>query len=185
MTSFELKSGNMPVKIERANVEDATTIFELINKAYSVEAGSDGVAFKNCDRLLSPLHDGLTEQHYEQGLILKALSNMGKIVGVMVWKLVPSRVEEGKQDIYFGPFSVSPNYKGKGIGKALMRKVFELGQEAGAVGCEIWVINHRADLFPMYHAMGFEDIAEAPYPHPERLLRPSHFIILRRPSLQF
>jgi len=171
--------------ITQAGVADAPSIFNLINAAYSVEAGNDGVAFKNCHRLLTPLGDGLTEEMYENGFVLKAEDDEGKLQGVIVWKMVPSRIEQGRQDLYFGPFSVDSAIKGKGVGGALMRHVFKLAADAGAAGCEIWVINHRQDLFPMYSALGFAEIAEESYPLPERLTRPAHFVILRRSHLEW
>ena len=97
----------MNLKIEVANPKaDHQAIYELINEAYKVEDGSEGVAFKNQPRLLHPEDCGLGES-LRAGTVIKATME-GKIVGCVVWEIKPaSQVTDGKV-IYFGPMAVDP-----------------------------------------------------------------------------
>lgn len=82
--------------------------------------------------------------------------------------------------IYFGPFAVLPTLKGKGLGKAMIEKLKEIGKEKGKSAFEIRVINHRTDILPMYLKWGYEIIGEEPYPFPQNLSRPAYFFRLRK-----
>lgn len=82
--------------------------------------------------------------------------------------------------MYFGPFAVAPRYKGQGYGRILLDEVERLSRQKGLTEIEISVVNHRSDLFPMYEKLGYEYCGECPYPKPEILTRPAHFIIMRR-----
>ncbi len=39
-----------PTYITKATRRDLGLVFELVNKAYALEKGSDGVAYKNCNK---------------------------------------------------------------------------------------------------------------------------------------
>jgi GNAT superfamily N-acetyltransferase len=66
------------------------------------------------------------------------------------------------------------------VGKALINSAMEAARSKGVGTVEISVINLRDELFPFYERMGFVRCGEAPYPLPERLSRPCHFILYRK-----
>jgi GNAT superfamily N-acetyltransferase len=82
--------------------------------------------------------------------------------------------------MYFGPFAVAPRCKGQGLGRALLDEVERLSRLRGISEIEIRVVNHRSDLFPMYEKLGYDYCGESPYPKPEILTRPSHFLVMRK-----
>lgn len=129
--------------ISEAVIADSVDIFRIINEAYEVESGDTGIAFKNTPRLLSPLEDGM-EDAYKEGRILKVVENSSQ-------KTVATLLFEHRDNfVYFGPFAVSPDIKGRGIGKKLLQHLKGAAESDGKTGFEIRVANHRTDLLPMY-----------------------------------
>jgi hypothetical protein len=130
--------------VTRATIDDAKVVFDIINDAYSVETGSTGVAFKNELRLVDPLETQMLNG-YKNETLLKCVDNQtGKIVGVLSF-------EHRDEMLYFGPFAVSSDEKGNGIGKVLLRELKKIGFESNSKIFQIRVVNLRSDLFPMYY----------------------------------
>jgi predicted N-acetyltransferase YhbS len=169
-----------------ASTADADEIFEVINAAYSLEIGNDGIAFKNenIHRLMHPLEDSIRSS-YESGKVIKAVLNCDgtqKVVGVIVWDIIDVQINgEQTKSMYFGPFAIRPDYQKRGIGGILLTEIDRIARMNCISYVDINVINHRSDLLPMYAKLGYEDTGTtSDYPFRERLSRDSHFINLRR-----
>jgi N-acetylglutamate synthase-like GNAT family acetyltransferase len=69
---------------------------------------------------------------------------------------------------YFGLLSVATVRRGLGLGRRLI--------------IEILVVNLRKELVPFYAALGYAEAGAAAFPEKEkaRLLRPCHFIVMRK-----
>jgi N-acetylglutamate synthase-like GNAT family acetyltransferase len=83
---------------------------------------------------------------------------------------------------YFGLLSVATVRRGRGLGRRLIAAA-----EAGLRGArcqivEILVVNLRKELVPFYAALGYAEAGAAAFPESEkaRLLRPCHFIVMRK-----
>jgi predicted N-acetyltransferase YhbS len=110
---------------------------------------------------------------YGEGRVLKAVDERGNIVGMLL--------QEYDHDVmHFGPLAVLPEWCGRGVGRALIYKAMEMARSKGARTVEISVINLRDELVPFYERMGFVKCGEAPYPLPERLSRPCHFVLYKK-----
>jgi len=97
------------------------------------------------------------------------------LIGFIAWEIIDDEV------ISFGPFAVKKEFNGKGLGKALVSKVEDIGRQKQMKRIEIFILNHRGDLFPLYEKWGFKDTGRvADYPHPDRLTRPSWFKVYSR-----
>ena len=142
----------------------------LVNDAYAVETGSEGVAFKLTQRLLSKTN-GL-EDAYMEGRILKAVKG-DEICGVIVFEL-------HKDFVYYGPFAVKSGLKGSGIVKRLIAAVQDIGKAHECHSFEILVVNHRIDILPMYEKWGYIIVGEEDYPDPTRLSRHAFFYRLKK-----
>ena len=115
---------------------------------------------------------------YVEGRVLVAVSKTTDyILGVIVWNITP----EGR--IYFGPFAVRNELKGKGLGKRLIEQVERIALDKQIVEMEITVVNHRTDLFPYYEKMGFFVVASKEFEDIQGLTRPSLFVIMRKPVI--
>jgi N-acetylglutamate synthase-like GNAT family acetyltransferase len=83
---------------------------------------------------------------------------------------------------YFGLLSVAAGRQGRGLGRRLIAAA-----EAGLQGArcqivEILVVNLRKELFPFYARLGYAEAGAAAFPESERsrLLRPCHFVVMRK-----
>lgn len=152
-------------------------LFSLINKAYEVEDGNTGVAFKKMPRLLHPFDSGL-DTAYKNERVLKAVNDTDDIVGCVVFDLVE---KNGFKYLYFGPFAVYPHLQGQGIGGLLLAELRRIGLECGANYFEITVVNHRTDLLPYYQKLGFTIQEEVPFEDIERITRPCTFFVMTKP----
>jgi GNAT superfamily N-acetyltransferase len=163
--------------VRTATPSDAQAAFALINSAYHVETGDVPPAFKLTTRFLAaaellPLLSG--------GRVLAATAPDGALLGVLAFSL-HSDPATGALRAHFGPFAVHTSAQGGGVGRALLA---ELAVRARAEGCctlDAEVVNHRHDLFPLYLGrLGFRVVGTAPFPAPERLTRPAHFVLIRK-----
>ena len=96
---------------------------------------------------------------YVEGRIVKAVERIsGKIVGVIYWEL------SDHNTIYFGPFAVSPDCQGRGIGRMLLVDVERIARERDLAGIDVHVVNIRTDLISLYRKYGYEQVGVAPFP---------------------
>ena len=118
-----------------AVINDADALMKLINDAYLVETGCDGVAFK-LDGITRLIHISELYDDIKSCRILKAIDHSNQdveiIVGAMVWSIESDKLT-------FGPFAVSPSRRGEGIGKMLIDKVYVIAQAHGINLIEIQV----------------------------------------------
>eukprot|EP01036_Dinobryon_divergens_P035867 gene35867-46557_t len=150
------------IEIVNARLEDADEVMSLVNEAYLVELGDSGVACKNALRLLDALEPSI-QTAYSEGRAIKCLSKQSDGSTVI-----------GDGVISFGPFAVRKEFNGKGLGKALVSKVEDIGRQKKMTQIDIFILNHRADLFPLYEKWGFSNTGRVvDYPYPDRLTRPS------------
>lgn len=164
-------SAPTPVRIVPATPADAPALFALVNAAYMVESGDDGVAFKNSLRFVSLAE---AEDMLRHTQVASAVDEGGALLGCISYA-------PANDAMYFGPLAVSPAAQGRGVASALMGHVERAARHAGLGFLEITVVNWRTDVLPMYAARGFVVVGEAPFPEPSRLTRPSHFFVMRRP----
>lgn len=82
---------------------------------------------------------------------------------------------------YFGPLAVDPGSQGRGIGRMLVEAAASYCRERGCRQLDIDVLDVRPELLTVYGGMGFTRGGTAAYPHPERLRRPAHLILMSRP----
>ena len=163
-----------PSTIRVATAADAPSLFHLINASYHVETGDVPPAFKITTRFLL---EAEVAALVAGGRVL-VCERAGSLLGVLSYDIVTDR---GALRAHFGPFAVATAAQGSGIGQALLG---ELAVRAAAEGCASLdgeVVCHRHDLFPLYLGrLGFRVVGRAPFPAPERLSRPSHFVSIRR-----
>ncbi len=155
---------------------DAGPVLELINAAYQVESGDIPPAFKLTTRFAAP---GELSPLLSSGRLLLAHGACGALQGALSYDL--QRDASGALRAHFGPFAVQAACRGCGVGSALLAALAERARAAGAASLDADVVNHRHDLFPLYLGrLGFRVVGRAPFPAPERLSRPAHFVCIRR-----
>lgn len=66
----------------------------------------------------------------------------------------------GRAGIYLEDLYVSPEYRGKGYGKALLEKLAEIAVERGCGRLEWWVLDWNRPSIDFYRSMGAEAMDE-------------------------
>ena len=164
------------VAIRAATAADAEPVFSLVNSAYQVETGDIPPAFKLTLRFLTPAD---LAPLLASGRLLLAHSDSGELQGALSYDLQRDPRTQALR-AHFGPFATSAASRGSGIGSALLAALAERARAEGALSLDAEVVNHRHDLFPMYLGhLGFRVVGSAPFPAPERLSRPAHFVLIR------
>lgn len=166
-------AGSAALTVRPATADDVAPLVVLINDAYEVETGDSGVAFKKTKRIV---HDDEVARPIVEGRVIVAATASGEVLGTIFFELYEAR----PAIIGFGPFAVSPEAQGKGVGRALLAAVEAEGKARGCTAIQLETVHHRTDLEPIYRRMGFVPIGEEPFTHLERITRPCHFIIWRR-----
>jgi len=140
-------------------------IAALVNEAYGVEA-----FFVRGPRI----EEDDVRQHLETGGFLLA-DEPGGLAGCVY---VEARGALG----YFGLLSVAPARQGLGLGRRLVAAAEERLRVAGCREAEILVVHLRTELLSFYGPLGYVDAGTAPFPEGERerLLRPCHFVVMRK-----
>ncbi len=150
--------------IRRAKLEEAAAVTAVINAAYVVEA-----FFK--------VHPDRTDRDEvaariatEDVLVAEA---DGGIAGAVAVSVTPP---EG----HFGMLSVAPPYQGRGIARELVQAAEGLCRDAGCASLCIEVVHLRRELVPFYEKLGYAASGTAPFPAPEQLSQPVHFLLMSK-----
>ena len=181
------------VIVRSAVRSEASYLFDLVNRAYSVEKGSTGLAFKAVDRYLSVVE---VEEDIAEAA---ASSAAGGRFLVAVEPTEPTeppglplgcvnvRVSElgGRRIVGYGPFAVDPAAQGSGVGSALLGAVDAIAVELNSAAVDIEVVNHREDLLGFYGRRGYVAVKTAPCDaahncDESQITRPSHFVCLTK-----
>jgi N-acetylglutamate synthase-like GNAT family acetyltransferase len=147
-----------------ATTADLELLVKFINKAFLRDN-----YFKRTDRTNS---EQMTE-YLRKGTFL-LLEEQGELVGLVFVELH----ESGRG--YVGLLTVNPDKQGRGVGRQLMHCAENFCRDRGCSIAEIDVINLRPELVDWYRGQGYRVVGEAPYPRPEILIQPCHFIALQK-----
>jgi GNAT superfamily N-acetyltransferase len=178
------------VRVRPAALEDAARIFQLVNRAYSVEIGDEGLAFKTTDRF-----DAIEEvrEMIESFVLLVEEEEEEEEGGeniVAVSGVAAVHHDDGLLGT-FGPFAVDAREQRRGLGAKLLAETEKRLRALGCTRVEIDVVNHRTDLFPFYAKHGYETssaerkkemFAEDNHKVTAQsvLTRPSHYVVLTK-----
>lgn len=152
------------MRFRDATDADIPALVELVNLAYRVED-----AFIDGDRTDA----GDVAAHFDRGCFLVATDDAG-LAGAIFIEIEPPRA-------YFGMLSVHPRAQRSGLGTSLVREAESRALEAGCEHMELSVINLRTGLVDWYTRRGYHASGTAPFPVPEKLKQPAHFILFRKP----
>jgi len=152
--------------IREATVTDSAEVAALVNLAYRVED-----FFKVGDRTDAEEIAGLLEAD----AFLVAVNSAGPMAGSIY-----VAVKDGRG--YFGMLSVHPDYQGHGLGRRLVEAAEERCRAAGCTEMDLWVVNLREELPPLYRHLGYSESGTAPWPadYLHQLSRPAHFVIMSK-----
>ena len=83
----------------------------------------------------------------------------GKVVGMAIWFLNYS-TWQGKHGIYLEDLYIKPEYRGRGLGKALLQHLARLCNERGYGRFQWWVLDWNSPAIEFYHSIGASPMSE-------------------------
>jgi predicted N-acetyltransferase YhbS len=153
------------VHVRPAESRDSARLVDVINAAFAVETFFEGTR-TDAERLARTM---------TEGEFFVAEDERGNIVGCIY-------VEREGDRGYFGMLSVIPALQGRGIGRALVQAAEKWARAQGCSAMDIWVLNLRTELPPLYRALGYRETGTTDF-HPSRPLKPgftAHCIVMSK-----
>lgn len=148
---------------------DLPAVVDLINAAFQVEQ-----FFVTGERTSVEECAGLLDEDETCLLVAEPADSPGPLLGALVVRVRDTRG-------YFGMLSIAPGHQGRGLGRALVSAAENHCRRAGCETIEISVVDVRTELPAFYKPLGYRVTGTAPFPAPERLLRPAHFVLMSKP----
>jgi GNAT superfamily N-acetyltransferase len=133
----------MKDSISKANMDDLQEILNLQYLAYQSEAA----LFGNKD--IPPLKQTLDEviEEYHKGIILKMVDTDNLIIGsIRAWEM--------KETVFVGKLMVHPDYRHRGYGTKLLRRIEEYYPQKRY---ELFTSTRSIDNIRLYQKMGYQE----------------------------
>ncbi len=151
--------------VRRASRRDAAALTDLINRAYRVESFFVTGARTSEDEVRELL---------ESGEFLLLRRHDGSLAAAVF-------VEADERRARFGLLAVDPQAQGLGLGRRLVAVAEAYGRALQCEAMELCVVNIRRELPPWYEKLGYRAVGTAPFPAPDELVKPCHFIVMSKP----
>lgn len=149
--------------VREATSADLPNIVSLINRAFVVER-----FFKNADRTNA---DDVAEYMREGKFLL--LHHGQELLACAYVKITGDRA-------YLGMLSVDPSRQKLGLGRRMMSEAEAYVRAAGCETLDIWIVNLRTELPPLYRKFGFVETGTKSAEWTEKFSQPVHFIIMSK-----
>ena len=124
--------------------QDTERLYELINKAFEHEIGTEGVSFKTCNRWCFDVASKLMKDEVKD---MYVYVKEEEILGCVKLKI------NCDNKVLIGPLAVDVNHQGNGIGKFLL----EFAERFAPVAI-VQVVSCRTDVLPFYRNNGYVEV---------------------------
>jgi len=138
--------------IREANVEDVPIILQYIHELAEYEKSCQYV--KVTDENLRDALFGNTPKVYCHVVVEDSM-----VVGIAIWFLNFS-TWLGKHGIYLEDLYITPAYRGRGFGKALLKTLANICINQGYERLQWWVLDWNESAIDFYHEMGAKKMSE-------------------------
>ena len=152
------------MRVRRGRELDVPALVRLVNVAFQVEAPFVRGERTDADEIRARMAKG----HF-----LVAEDGLGPPLGCVA---LEADGEPGR----FGLLAVSPEAQGRGLGRRLVALAEAHLLAAGRTEVEIAVVSARPEAIGFYSSLGYAATGTAPFPRPEILKAPCHFVLMRR-----
>ena len=163
-----------------ANTNDIPQIKHLLNISYRGETSKQGWTTEAYliagDQRTN--EESLQQVMQQSGSVMLTYTNdEAQIIGCV-------NLQQHGQKLYFGMFSVSPVWQGKGIGKQLLQAAEEFARHLPCISIYMSVISVRTELIAWYERHGYKQTGERKFFTEDAVtgkhLQPLQFMILEK-----
>ncbi len=158
-----MESASKTFAIQRAEIDDAPAVTELVNAAFAPEITFREGPRTSLDKI---------QAYFEKGsfFVMKDGSHMAACV----------YIEERGEAGYIGMLSVVPPRQKQGLGRKLMDFAERELQRRGCRRAELAIVNVNDHLEKLYGHLGYRTVGTAPYPPEIATWVPVHFIRMEK-----
>ena len=142
----------MTLTIRKARAKDAAAILAFIHKLADYERRSDEV-IANVDLISQSLFCR------EPKVFCDIAEQNGEPVGFALWFYNFSTFH-GRHGIYLEDLFVEPDYRGKGIGKTLLKHLARRCIDEGLTRLQWWVLDRNEPAIAFYQSLGAKPMDE-------------------------
>ena len=137
------------VRIEQANASDVPALVELLSRLFSIEKD-----FRiDADRQRRGLQV-LIEQPRSRAIVMVARDDAGTAIGMVSGQLVVSTAE-GAPSAWIEDVVVAPEFRNRGIGRALLGAVLEWAASQGATRAQLLADQANEAALAFYGRLGW------------------------------
>lgn len=136
-------------KIHTCTQEDIGRLTETIRKAFRDVAECFGLTQENAPRYPSNCTDNWIRHDMARGIMYFAIETENQIAGCVACE------HANPKTFYLERLAVLPEYRQKGLGKALVNQVLSKAGELGADCVSIGIIYEHTELKSWYKKIGF------------------------------
>ena len=136
----------VPFRLRKATVDDVRDILRIINELATYEREPEAVVNTEAD-----LTDHLFGEH--PAVFCNVAEVDGTVVGIALWFLTYS-TWEGRHGIWLEDLYVDEDYRGLGIGKALLTQLCAIAESRGYRRVEWTVLNWNTPSINFYRSLG-------------------------------
>ena len=155
---------NPPTELlSEATASDIPGIVSLVNRAFVVER-----FFKDEDRTNA---ESITEYMRNGRFLL--LRNNDELLACAYIKITGERA-------YLGMLSVDPSRQKSGLGRRMISGAESYVRAAGCEVLDIWIVNLRTELPPLYRKLGFVETGTESADMIQNVTQPLHFITMSK-----
>lgn len=139
----------MSIRIDEARPEDIPALTELLDTLFSIEQDFQ----PNTERQARGM--ALLLQHPDRASIKVARNENGQLVGMVSAQLVISTAE-GAPSAWVEDMVVREDWRGQGVGKALLENLLEWARSRGATRAQLLVDINNSAAVGYYDHLGWE-----------------------------
>lgn len=152
-----------------ATEHDVPALTRLINIAFKKES-----FFKKGDRIDEA---GVREKLGTGSMYV--LEQAGTIIAC-IYLETNGELASGEGAGYIGLLAVDPSQQGRGLGKQIMNFAEDELRRRGCTRAQLRIIHLRTELLAFYGKFGYRQTDTAPYPFPDKLSQPVHFVNMEK-----
>jgi GNAT superfamily N-acetyltransferase/ketosteroid isomerase-like protein len=149
----------MDFRIVTCAMDDAGMLAATIRASFRTVAERFGLTRENAPRHPSNCEEEWVRKDMERGVVYYVLEAGGEVAGCVALERAD---EEG---CYLERLSVLPEFRGRGLGKALVEHVFSEARRLGLIRVDIAMIAEQAELREWYEKRGFVEKETRAYSH--------------------
>lgn len=150
-----------------ANLDDVPVLVNLINLAFRRESFFKKGERTDPQQILEKLSTGQFHLLEERG---------EPIACIYLEVQQQESTTRGRGVGYIGMLAVDPERQKVGLGKQLMTFAETELRRCGCRVSQLRIVNLRAELQRFYLGLGYKQVGTTPYPEPNKLTQPAHFI---------